>query len=706
MQLLQAALSGSYLIDREVGCGSMSTVYQAEDRKHHRPVAIKVLQPELTTTLAEQRFLQEIRIAAVLNHPNILPLYDSGVSEGFYYYVMPYVSGQSLRDYIKQSNPLSLEEAFHIVRDIADGLDYAHKQGIVHRDIKPENVLLEEGHAVIMDFGIARAMKAAESDKITRTGWILGTPAYMSPEQAYGHQDIDNRSDLYSLGCVLFEMLTGRPPFTGPNAQVVIMNMFTQDVPPIRTLRPEVPMPVAMAIRKALAKSPTERFATVTDFVQALESDTIAPFQSGKKSIAVLPFTDMSRDQENEYLADGLTEEIINALSQVENLNVVSRTSVYALRGKNLDIRSIGEQLNAFSVLEGTVRRAGNRLRVTVQLIDVTNGYQLWSERFDREMKDVFDIQDEIARNIVRTLRVILRENEQGTLVRRSSVDVRAYEYYLRGRQFFHQTRKKSLEFARQMFTRATEIASGYALAHAGIADSCSLISMYYPGNEAELTLADDASRLALELDPELPEAQEARGFALWQLGKHAEAEQHFQEALRLSPRLFEAWYFYARLCFQQGRLEEARDKFEQAAAVRDDYQASFFAAQASAALGQMREAESAYRRALQVVTKHMELNPDDPRAATVRAVAACRVGQQEEGLRWAEQALALDVEDASVRYNVVCLYALEGLQEKALDCLEAAFKAGFGNREWIRRDPDLASLRDHPRFRELMEEP
>ncbi|HKJ68154.1 MAG TPA: serine/threonine-protein kinase, partial [bacterium] len=504
LKLLKEIVGGNYTIKRELGSGSMTTVYLAEDEKHNRPVAIKLLQPEFTASLEKEQFLREIRIAASLNHPNILPVYDSEVHGGIYYYVMPYVAGQSLRDRLSRQKRLSIEESFHIVRDLVDALTFAHKQGVIHRDIKPENILLMEGHAVLTDFGIARAMTAAGRDNTSQRGWILGTPAYMSPEQASSSQEIDDRSDIYSLGCVVFEMLTGKPPFTGSSVPVIIMNMFTQDVPSIRTLRPEVPMVAAMAIRKALAKSPDDRFGTISEFVQALESDDITQFHATEESIAVLPFTNLSQEQDTEYLADGLTEEIINALSKVEHLSMVSRTSVYAIRGKNLDVRALGEQLNVLSVLEGTVRKSGNKLRIHAQLIDVANGYQLWSERFNREMEEVFAIQEEIAQNIVRALRVILSKSEEAALVRTSSVDVKAYEYYLRGRQFFHQTRKKSLDFARQMFIRATEIDPGYALAYAGIADSCSLLNTYYPGNAADLAQADEASSRALKLDPEL----------------------------------------------------------------------------------------------------------------------------------------------------------------------------------------------------------
>jgi adenylate cyclase len=427
--------------------------------------------------------------------------------------------------------------------------------------------------------------------------------------------------------------------------------------------------------------------------------------KDGRKSIVVLPFDNFGDSRDNEYLSDGITEEIINALTRVEGLSVVSRTSAFAYKGKREDVRKIGRELDVEAVLEGSVQVAAGRLRVTTQLVDVAGGFHLWSERFDRQMEDVFAIEDEIAENVVRALRLFLREDERQALAKLPTSNVRAYEYYLRGRQFFHQSRKKSLEFAREMFRRAIEVDPEYALAYAGVAMASALIHMYYPTSAGNVEQADEASAKALELDPGLADAHAARGFALTMLKRFDEAEPEFQTAMKIDSKLFEARYFYARACFQQGKLTRAAELFEEAAEVREDYQAVFFAAQSHEALGDKTAAEALYRRALRVAEQHMELNPDDPRAATMRAVSLCRLGRPEEGLHWAEQALAIDPEDAGVRYNVACLYALESEVDKAIDCLEDAIRVGFGNRGWIEQDPDLASLREHPRFRALLEQ-
>jgi adenylate cyclase len=426
--------------------------------------------------------------------------------------------------------------------------------------------------------------------------------------------------------------------------------------------------------------------------------------RGGAKSIAVLPFANLGENPDNEYLSDGITEEAINALTRIEGLSVASRTSAFAYKGRSEDVRKIGRELDVEAVLEGSVQVVGSRLRVTTQLVDVAGGFHLWSERFDREMEDVFAIEDEIAENVVGALRIFLREDERRALAKLPTSNVRAYEYFLRGRQFLHQSRKKSLEYAREMFRRAIDADPEYALAYAGVANASALLRMYYATSEGNLEQADEASLKALELDPELADAHAARGFALSMLKRFDEAEQEFKTAIDLDPNLFEAHYFYARTCFQQGKLAEAAHLFEAASQVAEDYQSAFFAAQSHEALGNKTEAEARYRRALQVAEKHMELNPDDPRAATMRAVSLCRLGRLDEGLHWAEQALAIDPQDAGVRYNVACLYALEGEADKAIDCLEDAISVGFGNRGWIEQDPDLGSIRDHPRFQGLLE--
>jgi serine/threonine protein kinase/tetratricopeptide (TPR) repeat protein len=706
---LQQAVGQRYEIEREVGRGGMATVYLAQDTRHHRPVALKVLHPHIAEALGPERFLREIQIAARLQHSHIVPLYDSGQAGDLLYYVMPYVEGESLRQRLDREGKLPVEDALAIARAVAASLDYAHRQHVIHRDIKPENVMLHEAEAMVTDFGIAKAVTAAAGDSLTQTGTAVGTPAYMSPEQAGGEAELDGRSDIYSLGAILYEMLAGSTPFTGPTVQAIMAKLFTGSVPALGEKRADVPDWVESAVHKALAKQSTDRFPTAMEFAQALgwPSGSTPPGTPagsvGPKSMAVLPFVNMSADPENEYFTDGIAEEIINALNKVQALRVTSRTSAFAFKGKNLDIRKVGEQLNVGTVLEGSVRKVGNRLRVMAQLVNVSDGYRLWSERYDRQMDDVFAIQDEIADNIVKALRVVLSDEEKRAIEKPPTENVEAYEYYLRARQYFHQFRRTGIQFARRMFERAIEVDPNYAKAYAGLADCCSFMYMYWDGTKANLEGADTASKKALELDPELAEANASRGFALSLSRQYEEARGHFEAAIRLDPKQYEAHYLYARACVQEGRLEDAVHHYKEAARVRpEDYQALMLMQGALTALGRADEGTDVLRRGLEVAEKHFELNPDDARALYLAANALVQLGEQDRALELAQRAYVIDPNDSGVLYNVACVYALGGLTHQALDYLDQAIQNGFGHREWLDHDTDLDSLREDPRFEGL----
>jgi serine/threonine protein kinase/Tfp pilus assembly protein PilF len=709
---LESALLSRYHLDRELGRGGMATVYLATDLRHDRRVALKVLHPELSSALGPDRFLREIKLAARLNHPHIVPLFDSGEAGGHLYYVMPVVEGETLRDRLLREGQIPVEEALQIVRGIASALDYAHRQNIVHRDIKPENVMLQDGEALVMDFGIAKALSVASTETLTQTGMMVGTPAYVSPEQAAGEGQIDGRSDQYSLACVLYEMISGRKPFLGATAQAVLSKRFSEPVPSLRSVHAETTEEVEVAVNRALSKDASDRFGTTMDFAKALVATHLStpdgsPIQAGAsqgKSIAVMPFTNMSSDPEGDFFADGIADEIITALSKIKALKVSSRSSSFSFKGKNEDIREIGRKLQASTILEGSVRKAGKRLRLTAQLVNASNNEQLWAERYDRELEDVFEIQDEIAQSIVAALRVVLSDDEKRQIEQVHTPNVEAYGFYLRGRQYFHQHRRKSHEYARQMFERAIELDPEYALAHAGVADCCSFLYQYFDASPANLKRADAASLRALELAPALAEAHASRGLAVSLSGRYEEADREFEMAMRLDPKSFEAAYFYARSCVAQGRNEDAAKWYERAIAVRpDDYASLALLATAYFALGQTDKAIQMSRRAYDTARKHLELTPDDPRALYMGAMSLTALGESDKAREWNRRALAMDPDDPSVLYNIACAFAMENQKSEAIDALQKALDNGFGHWSWIDHDADLDSLRDDPAFLALM---
>jgi TolB-like protein/Flp pilus assembly protein TadD len=455
------------------------------------------------------------------------------------------------------------------------------------------------------------------------------------------------------------------------------------------------------------------RYSTAAQFGQALASgslvtptDTASLPQtvvSAAKSVAVLPFTNMSADPDNEYFTDGMAEEIINALNKVQSLRVAARTSSFAFKGKNEDVGEIGRKLKVSTVLEGSVRKMGNRLRITAQLVNVADGYHLWSERYDREMEDVFAIQDDISQAIVKALKVILSEGEKKQIEKVRAENVAAYDYYLRGRQYY-QIHRKSLEYARQMFNRAVETDPVYARAYAGVADSCSLLYMYFDAREFNLRQADAASAKALELEPDLAEAHVARGLAISLSKRFKEAEAEFETAMKLDPKLFEAAYWYGRALEAEGRFQEAARMYERAQLLRpEDYQAPSFLAQAYNALGKKEEADAANRRAIRLMLERLELNPSDARAANLLAATYANIGEAELAADYAERSLAIDPDDAMLLYNVACTYCLLGKTDDAISCLERAVDKGFGHKEWVEHDPDLNALRANPRFQTIM---
>jgi len=442
---LKSALSDRYTFERELGRGGMATVYLAEDLKHHRHVAIKVLDPEVARALGAERFLREVEVTANLTHPHILPLHDSGEADGFLYYVMPYIEGETLRERMDREGQLPLDDALHTTREVAAALSYAHSHDVIHRDIKPENVLLSAGEAVVADFGIARAITEAGGEHLTETGLSIGTPIYMSPEQASGAKPVTGQADLYSLACVLYEMLAGEPPFTGPTAQAIVAKKLSEPAPRVSVVRDKVPPAVEAALDRALSRTPADRYATAQQFAEALTPGTTVA-ETETQAIVVLPFENLSPDPDNEYFVDGLTEELITDLSQVSSLRVVSRTSAMTFKGARKSIPSIAREMGVQYALEGTVRKAGNSLRITAQLIDTSCDAHVWAGKFTGTLDDVFDIQEKVSREIVDALKVKLTPEEDRRMAARPVDSAAAYDSYLRALEEIHGIRARLQE--------------------------------------------------------------------------------------------------------------------------------------------------------------------------------------------------------------------------------------------------------------------
>jgi serine/threonine protein kinase/tetratricopeptide (TPR) repeat protein len=706
---------GNYRLVDKLGEGGMGVVWKARDLKLERDVAIKFL-PEGFAENPERRafFEREAKAVAALSHPNIVTIYAVAEAEGTIFFTMELVDGQPLSKLVSPGGVV-LDRFLEVALPLADAVAAAHARGIIHRDLKPMNIMIDAtGTLKILDFGLARILHPvhpmfAQDDGSTATidADFAGTIAYMSPEQLRG-EPLDHRTDLFSLGVVLFEWATGRLPFGGKSNAATIAAVLKDEPRSAAELNARLPRHLDRILRHCLEKEPRYRMASARDLRDELELLRQAGADARGHdipSIAVLPFADMSRERDQAYFCDGIAEEIINALCRVQGLRVASRTGSFQFKDTAADLREVGNKLRVETILEGSVRKSENRLRITVQLIDAARGFHLWSESYDRELRDVFAIQQEIARNVVHALQVTLSPQEKGALAEVPTSHVQAYDYYLRGRSFYFRYGRHDIEFALQLFSRATELDPEYALAQAGLADCWSYIYLYSERKDSIRVQAEAAGRRAVELALESAQAQASFAMAM-SLGDHKEeARAAFEKAIRLDPGLFEAWYFYARHTFAGGDLPKAASLYEEAMRVRpEDFYAPLLVAQIYAELGRHEDARAARERGVGLVERRIDLHPDDARALYMGANGLVALGEKDKGLDWARRARKIDPDDPMLLYNLGCIHSLAGDVEEAIDCLERAVAGGLIQKGWYEHDGDLDPLRSHPRFKTLLE--
>ncbi|HVF47176.1 MAG TPA: protein kinase [Pyrinomonadaceae bacterium] len=721
-----------YQIKSQLGEGGMGVVYEAEDVNLGRHVALKFLTPSMAKDEnLLQRFQREARAASALNHPNICTIHGIEQHEAEHFIVMELLDGESLSDRIRRG-PLDIETVLTLGVQIADALESAHSKGIVHRDLKPANIFVtSRGQAKILDFGLAKIDKqkpgaasnvpTAIADHLTSVGATMGTIAYMSPEQARG-EITDARTDLFSFGTVLYQMASGSLPFQGDTSAVVFDAILNRDPAPLNEVNPLLPAELGRIVSQMLERDRDLRFQSSTEVKTSLKRlkrdldsgrnsgetasaihSTSAPQVPRERSIAVLYFENLSGMKEDEYLRDGITEDITTELSKIGGLRTFFRANMLPYRDKSVTAGQVGTELGASHVLAGSLRRIGNRLRINAQLIDAANEFPLWSERYDREMEDVFAVQDEIASKIAAALRITLSPQEQEALAAKPTENPQAYDLYLRGRNYARRVVRQDLQVALQMYENAVSLDAGFALAHAGIANVCAQYFTHYEKQDVWLERAKAAAESASARGGGEPEILLAQAWIDLAEGRNESAIEKSRAAIERDPDVDGGYYLLGRALFVSGRFKEIVDMMEDALAHSgENYNTCVIINNALGALGKKDALANFLHRQIAVFENHIRKVPEDARARVLLAACFAQLGRFEEAKREADLAIALRPDDTMVLYNVACALCLANKPEDALVALRKSKETGNRSAAWVRNDPDLAILRGHPEFEEL----
>jgi len=692
-----------YKILEKLGEGGMGVVYKAEDTKLKREVAIKFLPRQILSNAEErQRFEIEAQAAAALNHPNIATIYAIEESGNEVFIVMEYINGIELGNKIKKGLP-AIEEAIKIMEQIAEGLNAAHQKGIIHRDIKSSNVMITQNNKVkIMDFGLA---KVGGTSMITKFGTTMGTTAYMSPEQARGDK-VDNRTDIWSMGVLFFEMLTGKFPFKGEFDQAVIYSILNEEPDSVLSIKKDLPSHLDQLIGKMLKKDLDSRYKSANDFLADLRDIKNNKVQKSEdeKTIAVLPFGNIGEDKETDYFADGLADELIINLSRIKEVKVVSRTNSMRYKGSEKDIRTIGRELGARYILEGSVRKFRDDLRISTQLVDVAKGLQLWGDSYKGKLSDIFDIQESVSKEIAEALRLKLSPSEKIVLEKRPTLNGEAFDVYLRARDFLYRMTKNNIHFAIQLFNKAIESDKRYASAYAGLSEAYAYLYAFFERTEDLLEKAIESGLRALMYDPSLSEAYSALAMAYYNKKLYDDALDAGRKAIELNPESFTAYWILGRIYHSTDNDIDAIKLFEKVIEINPDFYAAYKDLSSSyERTGNIDQHNKVLQKSMEVYPRYLSQHPDDARALVFYAADLAQLGKIEEAREAGKKAFELSPNDALMLYNLACVFSRLREKESGVDYLKKAINAGYQNYEWIKRDADFENIRNEQGYIELM---